>query len=120
MTAKQILIARAELEDDVAANYVRMAEGRVRFYLHYRHDEDVSCFSDAIAQIALYLYQEDQVRVTQSENGGVSAESFQEGGVSVRNEYGRQTDLITGYEKLIGDVLKQIDEFSNTRVVRFI
>ena len=101
MTAKQIFIARTNVDADVAARYVRIAESRVRSYLHYGEDGDVSGFSDAVAQIAMYLYQEDQARARIDELGGMSSESFSEGGVSVRNEYGKTTELVAGYEALI-------------------
>lgn len=119
MTAKQIFIARTNVDADVAARYVRIAESRVRSYLHYGEDGDVSGFSDAVAQIAMYLYQEDQARARIDELGGMSSESFSEGGVSVRNEYGKTTELVAGYEALINQVLSGLSRYTNN-VVRFL
>ena len=50
------IVARTGLSDSDARTYLSMAEDRVRLYLGYEDDDDVSRFSAVLADIAVSLY----------------------------------------------------------------
>ena len=122
MTAKEIIKIRTDIQDDVAARYVKLAENRVRAYLRYNEFEDVAQFSDAVARIALYLYYEDAETKAASESN-VESESFSEGGVSTSRTYTTQAQTSTrnGYEALINGVLEDLTQYiKGNRRIRFL
>lgn len=114
MTAREIVTMRTAMESDVASAYVRMAEGRVRSYLHYQEDDDVSGFNAVIADIAILLYDEDKARTASSAAYGTAeleSESFSEGGVSVRKDYRSGYDVAGAYEDMIAKKLSGLSAF---------
>lgn len=127
MTAREIVIRRTTLEADEASTYVRMAESRVRSYLHYDEDDDLSGFSSVVADIAILMWDEDKARraaEVSKKDTDLSSESFSEGGVSVRKDYRSGYDVAGAYEDMIAKKLSTLSGFikitNDMQKVRFI
>ena len=72
MTARQIFMLRTGATADVAAQYIRLSESRIKAFLGCDHIPDIP---DAVAEIAIYLYRHDAVKV-QDGKADVVSEPF--------------------------------------------
>ena len=127
MTAREIVTRRTAMDSDVASTYVRIAESRVRSYLHYEDDDDLSGFSPVIADIAILLWDEDKARTAAEaakNSADLSSESFSEGGVSVSKNYRSGFEVGGAYENMIAQKLATLSDFikatDDMNKVRFI
>ena len=124
-TLKEI-IARTGLSESEAKTYMNMAEDRVRLYLAYKEDEDISQFSSVISDVAVSLYEkQNAVRVAQEkwlENAGKESTQYQEGPVSVRETYAGSSESAgasvgVAYDSIINNSLHTIARYRKVRVV---
>lgn len=127
MVALKQIIARTGLSETDAKTYLEMAEDRVRLYLNYSDDEDVSRFTPAIADIACLLYERQQAITTAQQawmqTAGMSSKSYSEGPVSVHETYaswdgGASATVTASYEAQIQNTLNTIARFRRVRVVK--
>ncbi len=103
MTARQIFMLRTGATADVAAQYIRLSESRIKAFLGCDHIPDIP---DAVAEIAIYLYRQDAVKV-QDGKADVVSESNDTGSVSVSRTYAKTSEQISVYEDLIDRVLQK-------------
>lgn len=122
MTAFEITKFNTGLEDDaLVRTLVKQAEARVRQYLGYREDEDVTWAAASTADIATVLYQRlkaTQTNISTLTEGStpVKAESFSEGGVSVSYTYEGGTELIQSFDEQIASILEALKPYQKGRV----
>lgn len=116
MTALDIVKTRTQIPSDQALVYIQMAEVRASSYTGI---SDFTDYPSEIAQIAMYLYMEDTIRDLDDAAGGVSSESYSEGGVSISKTYGDLTTKTAECESNIMKVLRSIKERTAGRL-RFI
>lgn len=124
MTALEALTARGLSASD-AQQYLAQAEDRVRLYLNYGPDDDLSRFSLVIADIASDLY-DKQTAVTAAKtayiaNAGLTGKSYSEGPVSVHENYAAAdsgwASVGDAYEKQIQGSLNILARYRRVRVV---
>ena len=129
MTAPiKVIIARTGLTDTEARSYLQQAEDRVRLYLAYQEDEDLSPFSSVLADIACSLYdKQEAVNTAQQawiQSAGLNSKSYSEGPVSVSETYatygggGAGAVVAKSYEEQIQGQLNTIARFRRVRVVK--
>ena len=127
MAALKEIMARTGLSDSDAKTYLGMAEDRVRLYLNYEDDEDISRFSSVIADIGVTLY-DKQTAVTAAQtkwiaNAGLSGKSYSEGPVSVSETFANASGsagaaVAAGYDTQITQSLQSISRYRKVRVVK--
>lgn len=123
MVALKEIIAMGLSESD-AKTYEAMAEERIRLYLNYEDNEDISKFSSVIADVAVALYNKTKaVQTAQTAflaNAGVSSKSYSEGPVSVSENYGASGGISVSqiYDEAIKTSLNSIARFRRARVIQ--
>ena len=121
MTALQIATARGLTDSEKI--YIDIAEERVRLYLAYKDDEDISPFASVIADIALAL-RDRQKAITAAQaayTAGLTSKSYTEGPVSVHETYGDATggaEISASYDKQVDASLASIARYRRVRVVK--
>lgn len=121
MTALEKFTARTGSNDE---QYLEMAEDKVRLYLNYTEDDDLSFFSSIVVEIAITLYEKKQaVQVVQTsfiQRAGLSSKSYSEGPVSVSESYSDKTagaEISAVYDNAIKELLNSIARYRRVRVV---
>ena len=88
MTALELFTARTGSNDE---QFVTLAEDKVRLYLNYLDEDDLTRFSSTVGEIAVLLYEKKQaVQAVQTafiQRAGLSSKSYSEGPVSVSESY---------------------------------
>ena len=123
MTALQIAKARGLTEEEKI--YIDIAEERVRLYLAYKEDEDLTPFAAVIADIALSL-KDRQKAVSAAQTAflsgaGIKSKSYTEGPVSVSETYGDASggaEIASAYDKQVDQSLAEIARYRRVRVVK--
>lgn len=84
-----------------------MAEETIRAYLGYDGKTPVSQFFATVVQIAVYriMSKKAQAQATENNTSGAVSESFSEGAVSVKTDYGEPGNITGKYQTLIDQVL---------------
>ena len=118
------IVMRTGLSDSDAKTYLSMAEDRIRLYLNYNDDEDISRFSSALADIAVSLYDKktatDKAKETYLQTAGMTGKSYTEGPVSVHETYGTAdgwAGVSAAYDAEIKTALNSLARFRRVRVV---
>lgn len=127
MAALKEIVARTGLPETEARSYLTMAEDRVRLYLNYEEDEDLSRFSSALADVAVTLYDKrTAVQAAQTAwiaNAGVESKQYQEGSVSVRETYAGASgsagaSVAASYDLQLQDTLQSLARYRRARVIK--
>lgn len=86
-----------------------MAEETIRAYMGYDGKTPVSQFFATIVQIATYriLSKKAQAAAAENNTSGAVSESFSEGAVSVKTDYGTPGNITEKYQELIDGVLQR-------------
>lgn len=109
MTAVEIVMKRAGLDEENAAYYVELAEMRVRSHLELDEDESLSKYVFPVSDIATMMWQSDKSTKQSSASLGYESESFSEGGVS-RSKKSMNGSVIWGtYARSIQEILDNLD-----------
>lgn len=124
-TLKEI-IARTGLSESDAKQYMRMAEDKIRLYLAYREDEDISMFSSAISDVAVLLHQKktavDTAQARWLLTAGLDSKQYTEGQVSIRETYAGANGsagatVSQAYDEQIQSTLNTIQRYRRARIV---
>lgn len=127
MVALKQIMLRTGLDETEAKKYLQLAEDRVRLYLAYQDDEDVSAFASVIADVGSLLYERQQAMQTAQQawmqTAGMSSKSYSEGPVSVHETYanyegGASAAVSASYETQINQSLQSIARYRRVRVVK--
>lgn len=121
MTALELFTARTGSNDE---QFVTLAEDKVRLYLNYLDEDDLTRFSSTVGEIAVLLYEKKQaVQAVQTafiQRAGLSSKSYSEGPVSVSESYS-DTNAGAGvsavYDNSIKDTLNTLARYRKVRVV---
>lgn len=109
MTAVEIVMKRAGLDEENSAYYVELAEMRVRSHLGLGEGASLSEYIFPVSDIATMMWQSDTSTRQSSASLGYESESFSEGGVS-RSKKSMNGSVIWGvYEQSIQAVLDNLD-----------
>ena len=119
MTAQEMFILRTNATAEVAEMYIEMAQQKVREFLRYEAEEDVTKFASAVADVAVLYYQRDQQIQTMNETAstGLKSESFTEGAVSASKNYLTAGDVFGMYDARTDKVLDGIRRYRRAHVV---
>lgn len=128
MAPLKIVLARTGLTEADARQYISMAEDKVRLYLAYRDDEDISTFGSVIADVACSLHEKHEaVKAANAawiQTAGLASKSYSEGPVSVSETYANYSGggggaiVAQSYDAQIQDQLNTIARYRRVRVVK--
>ena len=116
MTAQEIFAQRTGTEVDKASFYTGLAESKVREYLCYGDEDDLSKFSTTTADVAVLYYQRD-AQVQTLGSAPLKSESFTEGAVSQSKTYLTAGDIYASYDAQAESVLSGIRRYRRAHVV---
>ena len=121
MTALELFTARTGSNDE---QFVTLAEDKVRLYLNFSDEDDLTRFSSTVGEIAVLLYEKKQtVQAVQTafiQRAGLSSKSYSEGPVSVSESYSDTTagaGISAVYDNSIKDTLNTLARYRKVRVV---
>ena len=117
MTAVEIIVLRTGMTAEKATQYAALAEQKVREYLRYDTDEDVSRFASTVADVAVLYYQRDTQVAALGTASLLKSASFSEGGVSESKTYLTAGELFEVYEARADKVLDGIMRYRRAHVV---
>lgn len=97
------------------------AEETLRNYLRYDGEEDdISRFSSAIIDLACAINTLQKMEQTHIDTAGVKSESYAEGSVSVRKDYGSLQDMAEAHNKKINSILETLKPYRRGHVVKVV
>lgn len=127
MAALKEIVARTGLSETEARSYLNMAEERVRLYLNYEEDEDLSRFSSVLADYATTLYEKRTAVQTAQQawlvNAGMESKTYTEGPVSVHETYASAAgsagaSVAAAYDEALKTTLQSIARYRRGRVIK--
>lgn len=114
---------RTEMSESDARLYQDMAGDRVRLFLGYKPDEDITRFSAVISDIAVLLYQkhteQQAAQKAWIDNAGVQSRHLTEGNVSVNETYavaGGTSEIGEAYETRMTATLQTLARYRRVHV----
>ena len=121
------IISRTGLSESDARTYLKRAEDRVRLYLNYEEDEDLTRFSSVLADIGVTLYEKQTATAAAQTawiaNAGLASKSYSEGPVNVHETYAAANGsagaaVAAAYDTQISQSLQQLSRYRRVRVVK--
>lgn len=119
MTAAEIIALRTGADEDTAGEYASLAGLKVREFLRYEEDDDITRFTSTVADVGVLYYQRDtQVSALSGTAAtGLKSSSFSEGNVSESKSYLTAGDLFEMYDTRADKVLDGIKRYRRAHVV---